>query len=209
MPAITVDEFTAGAAWWQAGPWPADFHNAFYRRLSPAGFDGRFTDTWWDGIRRELVRWQAIRPQRPADVTARLTASRTDLIGCWAGLQPIIAGRDITDVTWEQVRPLPDLAATLKPTRRPRPVFTSKFCHFLAPAVFPVADQAAVGHGTSRYTTYFHLVQDTWAQTPGPVRDELHARMRQLIAAAGQPPAPGYPFVNKIVEVALIGRRHT
>jgi hypothetical protein len=52
------------------------------------------------------------------------------------------------------VQALPEIAAEIKPMRSgTSAVFTSKFCDFLLPKIFPVIDNAALG-GSRAYKTY-------------------------------------------------------
>lgn len=87
-------------------------------------------------------------------------------------------------------------------------VSTSKFCHFLLPRVFPVIDNAALGASGKIYEAYFRRVQDEWAETDAAARDALIAELTQAIETRGRALSPGFPLVNKIVELRLIGRHH-
>jgi hypothetical protein len=100
----------------------------------------------------------------------------------------------------------PDEVGNIKPTRAPSPVFTSKFCHFLLPSVFPVVDRQAVGGGWRTYQDYFKYVQDVWNTTKPPTRNALTAALTKAIGSTQL--YSGYPMVTKIVELRLIGRRH-
>ena len=83
------------------------------------------------------------------------------------------------------------------------PVFTSKFCHFLAPAIFPVVDNAAMGNPFSTYEACFRTFRAEWLSTDEVTRQALVFRLTKLIDA---PLVAGYPTKNKIVELCLIGR---
>jgi hypothetical protein len=98
----------------------------------------------------------------------------------------------------------PNEVGKIKPTHDPSPVFTSKFCHFLLPNVFPVVDNLAVGGGWRNYQTYFRFVQYEWSSTDPSTRADL---VTALTKAAGTTQLySGFPVVNKIVELRLIGR---
>ncbi len=90
----------------------------------------------------------------------------------------------------------------------PSPVFTSKFCHFLLPKVFPVVDNEGSGNRWPRYEQYFTHVQAVWAGTPEDTRVELETAMAAAVTKGGAPVNPEFPMVNKIVELRLIGRQH-
>lgn len=116
---------------------------------------------------------------------------------------------DITDVTWVQVGTFANLVGEIKPMKGlASPVFTSKFCHFLLPSVFPVVDNEGSGNRWARYRDYFDLVQSTWADTPADARDALVKVMTDAVEVAGSTLNAEFPMINKIVELRLIGRRH-
>ncbi|MGK5682360.1 hypothetical protein [Actinoplanes sp. URMC 104] len=202
-------ELEDGLRYWKTRPkWPADLHNSFYRRRAEIT-DGLFTDTWWKQTLRDLHAWIATRNARHADLTERFRHHRTELQHAWASvIAPNLAG-DITTVTWEQVCDLPALGARIKPTASGSGVFPSKLSHFIAPALFPVLDQTALPGGQGSYAGYFDLVRQAWAGTRAADRAALQERLTAEITNAGHDePITGYPFVNKIVELRLIGRHH-
>jgi hypothetical protein len=87
-------------------------------------------------------------------------------------------------------------------------VFTSKFCHFLLPGIFPVVDNQALGNGWPSYESYFRCVQAEWAATHISIRGALTAELTHVIEGSGRPIYAGFPTINKIVELRLMGRRH-
>ncbi len=115
---------------------------------------------------------------------------------------------DITTVYWDDVTAFPAVVGQIKPTIRPSPVFTSKFCHFLLPRVFPVVDNEGLGDAWPTYERYFRFVQQEWAGTPEEVRAAFAVELRRRIEATRRLDVDGFPTVNKIVELRLIGRRH-
>ena len=88
-------------------------------------------------------------------------------------------------------------------------VFTSKFCHFLLPKVFPVADNQGTGPRWPRYEQYFDHAQSLWALTPDDDRADLIATMTEAVESAGGQLNPEFPMVSKIVELRLIGQHHS
>ena len=102
----------------------------------------------------------------------------------------------------------PRRVAPIKPTQTPSPVFTSKFCHFLLPRVYPVVDNEGLGNRWSTYETYFRLVQREWIDTDPNVRISLVNRLSGLIEATGASVFAGFPVANKIIELRLMGRHH-
>jgi hypothetical protein len=202
---LTMHEFERGVAYWrQSTRWPADFHNAFYARLAEQNPHGEFTEAWWQQFSRDLRAWRATRPLPRAVLTHHAVRTMPALQDAWSRRIAPLGGRDIAEVTWGQIEEFPALVRAIKPGRRP--VFTAKFCHFLLPAVFPVVDGAVMGlpFGDT-YQAHFDGVQREWISTPAAMQDELKAVLTTLIDA---PLTPGYPLVNKIVELCLIGRRN-
>jgi len=111
-------------------------------------------------------------------------------------------GQDITSLEWSRVSAFPALVSEIKNVASP--VFTSKFCHFLAPAIFPVVDNAAMGNPFPTYEACFTTFRAEWLSTDEITRQALVFRLAELIDA---PLADGYPIKNKIVEICLIGRK--
>lgn len=111
-------------------------------------------------------------------------------------------------VTWEEVKAFPDLVIKLKPTSKPSVVFTSKFCHFLLPKVFPVADNLALGVGDWSYERYFRHVQREWLDSGAIIQSQLVSALTQLIEDQGLQVSSRFPMINKIAELRIMGRRH-
>jgi hypothetical protein len=203
-------ELEAGVVFWRTKlvvNWPADFHNAEYKQWATEDRD--FSDAWWTSFRRRLNDWIAIRPRSYAEVTARFVERRDALAQAWTAHCAPYRDLDITGVTWAEVGGFADLVGEIKPMKGlASPVFTSKFCHFLLPTVFPVVDNEGSGNRWPRYQQYFDHVQSLWASTPDDTRAALIAAMAQAVESAGAKLNPEFPLVNKIVELRLIGRRH-
>jgi hypothetical protein len=207
-----MHELTGGIAFWrQETTWPPDFHNADYGIWAAENPEGDFTPDWWQ--QHQLPRlnaWRASRPISGENLTVRFMKGSTALCAAWKQACFPYVEDDISDVTWEAVKAFPDEVGKIKPTKYgPSPVFTSKFCHFLLPKVFPVVDTLGLGGGWRTYEAYFKYVQDEWARTEHEVQVALVAELtKHIIAARGEPVSPGFPMVNKVVELRLIGRRH-
>jgi hypothetical protein len=200
---LTLKELQDGVAYWTTStPWPKDLHNAFYGRLGAENPNGDFDAAWWRACLRHLTAWRANRPLSKAELTGNFERERAELATTWQRCCAPLTDQDICDVSWEQVADWLTVVGRIKPTRSP--VFTSKFAHFLLPAVFPVVDQAVMGRPFgSSYRAHFQGVQHEWETTPADVREELRAGLTAHIA---EPPTQGYPVVTKITEVCLIGR---
>ena len=206
---LQISELVAGIAYWRGRTtWPVDFHNAQYQRWSAQNPRGKFTDQWWKPFLSTLVAWKAVRPQSPTQLTSRFSQLAKGLGATWQSACAPYMGQDITSVTWEQVGDFPTKVAAIKPVKGGSPVFPSKFCHFLLPKVYPVVDTSAMGNGWQTYESYFRFVQGEWGATPLDFQKELLALLDGEIAAAGSPAFTDFPFVNKIVELCVIGRQH-
>jgi len=205
-----LQELQAGIAFWRTKldvNWPADFHNADYKEWTTEKRD--FSDAWWTPFLQRLQGWKAIRPATYAEVTARFVERRDALSLAWAAHCAPYRGLDIAGVTWAQVGGFADLVGEIKPMKGlASPVFTSKFCHFLLPMVFPVVDNEGSGNRWPRYQQHFNHAQSLLASTPDDTRAALIAAMTEAVASAGAKPDAEFPMVNKIVELRLIGRQH-
>jgi hypothetical protein len=164
---------------------------------------GAFTDAWWAGFLPVLRAWRATRPRGSDFLTARARERFSILTQTWArDVEPNLDG-DIASVEWSQVRVFPALVAEIKDVESP--VFASKFRHFLAPAVFPVVDNAAMGNPFPTYAACFNAYRREWLSTESATRDLLTT---QLAYRIGAPLACAFPIKNKVIELCLIGRNH-
>src|SRR5436309_142330 len=151
-----MQEFADGVAFWRTKPpWPADFHNSDYERWASENPNGTFTLSWWGPFLRTLHAWRATRPFGSAELTARFR-ERADALGeAWREACIPVLDSDISAVSWERISAFATEVGKIKPTKSPSPVFTSKFCHFLLPKVFPVVDDEGLGNRWPTYEGYF------------------------------------------------------
>jgi hypothetical protein len=200
-------ELADGVTFWRSRWWPSDFHNAAYEQWAQENPNGDFTLEWWKRYQLpRLTRWIATRPYSGAELTSRFIEHRTALSTAWERACVPYLAHDISTVAWAEVGAFPNEVAKIKPTKHPSPVFTSKFCHFLLPRIFPVVDNAALGGRWETYEAYFTFVQDEWTRTDSVTRSALVARLVE--AAQVRELFSGFPVINKITELRLIGRRH-
>jgi hypothetical protein len=200
-------ELADGLAFRRSRRWAPDVGNAAYEEWARQNPNGNFTLAWWQQYQLpRLSRWRAIRPYGDAVLTPRFIAGATALSTAWQVACAPYLECDITSVTWQQVMAFPDEVAKIKPTKAPSSVFTSKFCHFLLPCVFPVVDREAVGGGWPTYRNYFNYVQYEWNTTDASTRDALVAALTE--ATGSTQLYSGYPIVTRVVELRLIGRSH-
>lgn len=200
-------ELVDGVTFWRSRRWPQDLHNAEYERLARENPNGNFTIRWWrDHQLPRLTRWIATRPYSGEELTSRFIECATTLSDTWETACAPYQERDISTVTWAEVKAFPNEVAKIKPTIIPSPVFTSKFCHFLLPKIFPVVDNAALGGRWPTYEVYYKFVQGEWTATDLATRSALVAKLikttgvREIFAE--------FPVINKITELRLMGRRH-
>jgi hypothetical protein len=169
--------------------------------MAAANAHGLFNDDWWTGFLPELRAWRATRYRSSDYLTERARQRFSALSRAWNAAVAPRLGADIADLEWREVAPFPALVAEIKGVGSP--VFTSKFCHFLAPALFPIVDNAAMGSPHSTYADCFAAYQQQWLLTAERIRQELALRLSELI---GEPLDDGFPIKNKVVELCLIGR---
>ena len=73
----------------------------------------------------------------------------------------------------------------------------------LLPMVFPVVDNAALGGRWLTYKAYFEFVQNEWTSTDPITRSAL---VTELVETADVKPLfSGFPVINKITELRLMG----
>jgi predicted DNA-binding protein len=206
--AVAMRELAAGVAFWRKRAWPADFHNADYQKWVRQDPHGIFTLTWWHDIQLpRLQEWIATRGATHADLTARFTERAATLGATWKEACVPHLDEDISTVAWVEVQAFPNEVALIKPTKALSPVFTSKFCHFLLPKIFPVVDNEGLGNRWRTYEDYFKCIQAEWQSTAPVTRTDLTKELTRLVEAEGEQLFSGFPMVNKIVELRLIGRR--
>ena len=201
---VTATELERGLAYWRTTAWPRDFHNDFYRTMAEANPHGAFDDGWWAGFLPVLRAWIATRPKSSAFLTPRAQERFAALGSAWAVCVEPRLGGDIASVEWRDVAAFPALVAEIKDVASP--VFASKFCHFLAPPIFPIVDNAAMGSPYATYEAGFNAYRREWLSTDEAVREVLVSRLSGLIEA---PLAETFPTTNKVVELCLIGRNQS
>lgn len=208
---VAMRELADGIVFWCRHPnWPADFDHMEYQVWAEQNPNGAFTLAWWHQYQLpRLRRWIATRPISGGILTARFAERIADLSSAWRQVcQPHI-NDDISNVSWEDVEAFPIKMAELKPMKvGTSVVFTSKFCHFLLPRVFPVVDNEGLGNRWPDYKTFFTFVQAEWRSTEPAIRNDLAAELTRLIEKSGNSVSAGFPMANKIVELRLMGRRY-
>jgi hypothetical protein len=196
-------EFDRGVEYWFTTKWPRDFHASVYREMAAANPRGSFDDAWWARFLPVLRAWRATRPRGSDYLTERARQRFSGLSRAWVTAVAPHLGADFADLEWRQVAAFPSVVAEIKDVASP--VFASKFCHFLAPAFFPIVDNAAMGNPYPTYSDCYAAYQRQWLLTDQRTRHELVLRLRELI---GEPLGRSFPIKGKVVELCLIGRNH-
>jgi hypothetical protein len=200
--ALSQAELEAGISYWLTRrTFPNDFHNSFYGEMAAINPNGEFDDVWWSRFLPHLVRWKAIRPKPRAFVTGR-ARSRFDELGAnWSPGWRANSAMDVANAPWHEIEAFAGVVAEIKDVASP--VFTSQFCHFLLPQVFPVVDNEVMGNRFRTYRDYYEFAQDEWTATPPGAQEDLDACLRGTVPAM----IPAYPVRTKIIELCVIGRR--
>jgi hypothetical protein len=206
--ALTIDQLRSGIRYWRSKApqnWPQDFHNRFYEYdLALVRANGLFNEQWWSQFYPILQDWKATRPWTRAALTERAQERFQALGERWAVAIAPYLGNDIAGLEWRQIAPFPLLVAEIKPLKVPKPAFTAKFCHFLAPRIFPVIDTEAMGSPYPTYEKYFEAAREEWLRTDTATQDRLIALLTE---AVGAPLFSGFPMKSKLIEICIIGRR--
>ena len=195
------DQLNQGIEYWRDTNWPQDFHNGFYQFIAEIRGHGLFNQQWWDAFLPILRRWRATRPRSSEYLTERAQNRFGALNNIWNQNVVQVIGEDIETIEWLHLAPLVLLASEIKNVQSP--VFSSKLCHFLAPNIFPVIDNAAMGNPFDSYEEYFNAGKQEWHETDNDTRDEL---LNIITDEIGPDIMPGYPLKCKLIELCFIGR---
>jgi hypothetical protein len=150
-----------------------------------------------------LRAWRATRPRGSAFLTPRAQARFQGLREVWAASLAPHLQKDIAELEWHQIAAFPRLVAEIKNVASP--VFTSKFCHFLAPRIFPVVDNAAMGNPFKTYEDYFTIARAQWCDTDAAVQAQLAGLLTQEI---GNTLFSEFPLKCKLIELCMIGENN-
>lgn len=131
------------------------------RAINP---QGNFSRSWWTSFLPQLAKWKALRPKSPLFISGRTVERFESLSQAWTRcMTEEVLASDIAHVQWAQVAAFVKIVSEIKNVASP--AFTSKFCHFLAPRIFPVIDNAAMGNTFSSYEAYYQTAQSQWVKT--------------------------------------------
>lgn len=208
---LSIEELTKGINYWHTtksqgnSQSPADFHNGYYQKaLAGIRINAAFDLEWWNRFYPILHSWKATRPASRLLLTTRAQQRFEQLGRAWSNAIAPRLQDDLETVEWGHVSAFASLVTEIKPLKNPSPVFTSKFCHLLAPHIFPIVDRDAVGDPSPWYETYFTKVREEWLSTDALTQAEL---TKALTDAIGAPVFAGFPMKCKVIEVCLIDRR--
>lgn len=203
--ALTTEELRDGVRYWLCKTdWPHDFHNAFYEHEVPTVRpNSDFNQEWWNRFYPVLRDWGATRGVGRTILDVNVEARFQALGERWKDVVRHLQ-EDIEGVEWKQICGFPSLVAGIKDVASP--VFTSKFCHFLAPRIFPVVDNKAMGNPFPSYEAYFETAREEWLTTQSTTHHKLIGTLTAEIEKAGSPLFGGFPMKCKLIELCLIGR---
>ncbi|MBI2822704.1 MAG: hypothetical protein HYX74_10810 [Acidobacteria bacterium] len=191
---LTTEQLKQGISYWRGANWPKDFHNEFYRKMAAVSTNGGFNQEWWVAFSRVLRSWKATRPRGHAFLSSRVQARFEALTKIWQDVVAPHLDNDIGGLEWYQIGAFPSLVGEIKDVASP--VFSSKFCHFLAPRIFPVVDNAAMGNPFRTYEAYFTTGRAEWLGTDPAIQDELVGLLTDEVAA---PLFGGFPVKCKLI----------
>jgi hypothetical protein len=158
------------------------------------------SDEWWEATVRRLSRWRAIRPLRNQTVLQAGRESLSELASLYHGLAA--QHLQLETASWADVSMLFAAAARLKPTKSNSPVFGSKLCHFMLPALYPVIDRAAVGWDVP-YERYWSACRDSWLDAA-----DLHSELMAIVdLRVPDVDRSTFPYQTKIPELCISGER--
>jgi hypothetical protein len=208
---LTQEEFERGLSWWREN-WPGetDIHNSMYRELDGLREGTVFGEKWWTKAAEYLWEWRAFRTPIPGFTKRKIwerIESQKDAMNTVYGrdVLPLLQeGGDFLTAPYEKLSNLFRLARTIKNSRSP--VSSSKICHFLAPELYIVTDNVALGlpHGYD-YEAYFIYAQSCRQLTSQETFSSMKDSLNSMIRMVGEP-IERYPYETKITELCLIGR---
>ena len=210
-----LEDLEAGMAVWGrkaiSSEWPRDFHNEMYvtqdMRLSPQPF----TQRWWSQfIMPRVGTWRAYRPATKADIEMWASTELEDMALAYQRCVVPYLKTPFEEIQWELVKEFTEVVARAKRNSaggvQVSPVFRSKVCHWIAPRLFPVADQEVLGI-SDPYEQYWKQVQREWVAIPLALRTQLIKRLTDEIRRTSRYDlADNYPFEVKVIELCRIGR---
>jgi len=211
---LTIEQLNKGIHYWRTtkvkgkSQWPPDFHNDYYKNVLTGVRikDGTFDLQWWNQFYPILHSWRADRRVMRAELTSRVQERFEKLGEAWLAVIVPRLKDDIEKVEWHQIAVFPELVTEIKWLVFPNAMFTSKFCHLLAPRIFPVSDKDAVGNPFATYEKYYTAARGEWLSTDTAIQTEL---VNVLTEAIGEPVFSEYPMKCKLIELCLTGRYNT
>lgn len=196
----------------RSAEWPADLHFNMYATLDMTREQDPFTLKWWNHFILPRVKsWKAYRPVSTREITKWAIPEFDNMRRAYESAVVPNLETPFSELTWESIHALPDAVARAKQdpygNAQRSPVFRSKVSHWIAPFMFPVADQELLGI-SGNYETYWKTVQWEWNSIDADAQKEMVALLSQvLLKFHSDLSVIRYPFEVKIVELCLIGRR--
>ena len=193
--------------------WPSDFHNTMYTEMDMATQIDPFTTIWWQTfVSPRVATWRAYRPVSCDEIEEWAQPLLAELRKAYLESVVPYLNEPFETLTWEKIQAFPNAVAKAKRRRKDlsvqtSPVFRSKVSHWVAPRLYPVADDELLGVSSS-YELYWKEVHRMWSATPEGEQSLMASRLRtEIERVSSYPVHPHYPMEVKIVELALVGRR--
>jgi hypothetical protein len=209
---LTVADLENGIRFWRTTKWPQDFHEYFYEHDLPPTPANTDFEAWWTKVLPILRAWKATRPKGASDLELKARESFPELRDAWNKKIAPQLHLDIAMVEWSHLSTFVSIVSAIKGVSSP--VFASKLCHFLAPQIFPVIDNKAMGKPFATYYGYFAASKAEWAATDTRTQDALIKILTDAVTAGRtskncrEPLFFRFPTKCKIIELCFIGRNN-
>ncbi len=198
--------------------WPKDLHNSMYSRFEIEDPNTAFSMTWWlTSIAPRIVSWKAYRGRTMDEINSCVEELLEEMRNTYVRETMPLLNVPFGELSWSMLQRLPMVVSRAKLDQHGQPqkspVFRSKVCHWIAPRLYPVADNDVLGlNGTHPFELYWKAVHAHWRQIESSEQAKMIERVRQRVLEVQQGGIPRiwdhYPFEVKIVELGLIGRRN-
>lgn len=200
---LTIDNLRAGIRWRSGRRNWSSLYNEGYYDIYEKRADG-LTHEWWDVTVNRLARWTAFRGQKPPNTKVAICRRGRRILNlvseAYLRLRSGAEEPSISKLDWEDIGPIFDLVASIKPRSF---VFASKAGHFILPKVFIVVDNLATE--VFDYEFYWRGMRDEWMRFEE--KEEAIEILRASIRS-NQPVHYDFPFETRIMEVSHTGYKH-
>ena len=209
---LSLSTLKAGILWWQEN-WGRDYPdilNSEYYDIYNARKNGLSVD-WWNLTVLRLSRWRAIRSRRPPNTIIEIRQRGLHVLPNLQKMYNNIFNKakeelSLVNFKWDQLNNSYNDLAWIKNSNSP--VFPSKLGHFIFPKIFMPVDNMATGIPPSGYDSFWTSKQRAWIdfnekeEAKGLLYEEITRNSDKTIHDL-------YPFETKIIELCVIGNKHS